>query len=56
MKELKDQVTRRTQLKNEIRKVGLKQEDASNEIKCQKGVKKMVMRCVATSIHGETPH
>ena len=43
-------------MEKEIGKVGLKREDASNQMKWRKGVKKMAMRCAATSVHGETPH
>ena len=43
-------------MEKEIGKVGLKQEDASNRTKRRKAVKKMTMRCAATSFNGETPH
>ena len=53
---VRPKMTWRTQVEKETEKVGLRQDDASNQTKWRKGVKKMVMRCVATTIHGETPH
>ena len=49
-------MTRRIQMEKEIEKVGLKEKNVSNRTDWRKGMKKMVMRCAATLVRGETPH
>ena len=49
-------MTWRMQAKKEIGNISLKQEDAPNRTKWEEEMKKMAMRCAATSVHRETAH